>query len=86
MQDSELKWNTVEAAPVTDDTTVSDIKLSEEYLNAVEAIGLTVTELWEMDRRALDVAFAAEEDLAPLRDAFAAWGAGIPELVSAPPG
>jgi adenosine deaminase len=70
----------------TDDATVSDIKLSEEYLNAVEAIGLTVPELWEMDRRSLDVAFADEADLEPLRAAFAAWGAGIPELVSPPPG
>ncbi len=33
----------------TDDTTVSDITLSEEYLNAVETIGLTVPELWEID-------------------------------------
>ena len=64
----------------TDDTTVSDIKLSEEYLNAVETIGLTVPELWAMDLHALNVAFADEADLAPLRESFAAWGAGIPEL------
>ncbi len=64
----------------TDDTTVSDITLSEEYLNAVETIGLTVPELWEIDRHALDVAFADEEDLAPLRASFAAWGEGVPEL------
>ena len=64
----------------TDDTTVSDITLSEEYLNAVETIGLTVPELWEIDRHALDVAFADEADLAPLRAAFAAWGEGVPEL------
>ena len=42
----------------TDDTTVSDITLSEEYRQAVTTIGLTVPELWAMDRRALDVAFA----------------------------
>ncbi|MDO8486065.1 MAG: adenosine deaminase [Candidatus Limnocylindrales bacterium] len=64
----------------TDDTTVSDITLSEEYLRAVEEIGLTLPELWAIDRRALDVAFADEADLAPLRAAFEAWGAGIPEL------
>jgi adenosine deaminase len=64
----------------TDDTTVSDITLSEEYLKAVTTIGLTVPELWEMDRRALDVAFADEADLEPLRAAFDAWGAGIPDL------
>ncbi len=60
----------------TDDTTVSDITLSEEYQKAVTTIGLTVPELWAMDRRALDVAFADEADLAPLRAEFDAWGAG----------
>jgi adenosine deaminase len=64
----------------TDDTTVSDITLSEEYLNAVETIGLTVPELWEIDRHALDVAFADEDALAPLRASFAAWAEGVPEL------
>jgi adenosine deaminase len=64
----------------TDDTTVSDITLSEEYLNAVEKIGLTLPELWAIDRHALDVAFADEADIAPLRDEFDAWGAAIPEL------
>ena len=46
----------------TDDTTVSDITLSEEYVRAVEAIGLTLPELWAIDRHALDVAFADETD------------------------
>ena len=58
----------------TDDTTVSDITLSEEYLSAVEAIGLTLPELWAIDRHALDVAFADEADLAPLRAAFDGLG------------
>ncbi len=66
----------------TDDTTVSDITLSEEYLNAVETIGLTLPELWAIDRQALDVAFAAEADLEGLRAQFAAWGDGIPELAA----
>jgi adenosine deaminase len=64
----------------TDDTTVSDIKLSEEYLNAIDTIGLTLPELWAIDRHALDVAFADEVDLMPLRADFTAWGARIPEL------
>ena len=64
----------------TDDTTVSDIKLSEEYVNAVEQIGLTLPELWAIDRRALDVAFADEATLVPLRESFDGWAAGIPEL------
>jgi len=64
----------------TDDLTVSDLTLSEEYRNAVERIGLTLPELWSIDRFALDVAFADEVTLAPLRAAFDAWAAGIPEL------
>jgi adenosine deaminase len=68
----------------TDDTTVSDLSLSEEYRRAVEEIGLTLPELWMIDRRALDVAFAEEADLAPLRAVFDAWAAGVSELASPP--
>jgi len=64
----------------TDDTTVSDITLSEEYANAIEAIGLTLPELWAIDRHALDVAFADDATLAPIRAGFAAWAASIPDL------
>ncbi len=64
----------------TDDTTVSDLTLSEEYIAAVEEIGLTLPELWAIDRRALDVAFADEATLAPLHASFDAWAAGIGEL------
>jgi adenosine deaminase len=69
----------------TDDTTVSDITLSEDYVNAVEQIGLTLPELWAIDRRALDagVAFADEAVLVPLRATFDAWAAGVPELGAA---
>ena len=73
-------------APVTlstDDTTVSDISLTEEYRHAIADIGLTLPELWAIDRFALDVAFADEATLAPLRQAFDAWAAGIPELAAA---
>ncbi len=62
----------------TDDTTVSDLTLTEEYRRAVEDIGLTLAELWTIDRHALDVAFADETVLAPLRGAFDAWAAGLP--------
>jgi adenosine deaminase len=70
-------------APVTlstDDTTVSDVSLTEEYERAVGEIGLTLPELWAIDRFALDVAFADEATLAPLRREFDAWAARIPEL------
>jgi adenosine deaminase len=64
----------------TDDLTVSDISLSEEYLRAIEQIGLSLSELWAIDRHALDVAFADEATLEPLRSGFDAWGARVPEL------
>ena len=66
----------------TDDLTVSDLTLSEEYVRVFEQIGLTLPELWSIDRRALDVAFADEASLAPLRASFDAWAAGIPELAT----
>jgi adenosine deaminase len=64
----------------TDDLTVSDLSLSEEYVAAHEQIGLTLPELWAIDRHALDVAFADEATLVPLRTEFDAWAVGIPEL------
>ena len=70
-------------APVTlstDDTTVSDVTLTEEYHRAIAEIGLTLPELWAIDRFALDVAFAEDAALTPLRREFDAWAAAIPEL------
>ena len=70
-------------APVTlstDDTTVSDVTLTEEYARAVSEVGLTLPELWAIDRFALDVAFADEATLAPLREMFDGWVSAIPEL------
>lgn len=67
----------------TDDLTVSDVRLSEEYGRALDSIGLTLPELWAIDRRALDVAFADEPTLARARAAFDAWAAGTPELAGA---
>ncbi|HLA17550.1 MAG TPA: adenosine deaminase [Candidatus Limnocylindrales bacterium] len=62
----------------TDDLTVSNLTLSEEYARALREIGLTLAELWAIDRRSLDVAFAGEADLAPLRVAFDDWAAERP--------
>ncbi len=60
----------------TDDATVSNITLSDEYERAVERVRLTLAELWAIDRRALEVAFAERAALDPLRAAFDAWAAG----------
>jgi adenosine deaminase len=70
----------------TDDTTVSDLSLTEEYVRAVESIGLTLPEVWAMDLHALDVAFASDETISDVREAFRAWGAGIPELAGSAAG
>jgi adenosine deaminase len=59
----------------TDDRTVSDLSLTDEYERALDLIGLTVDELWAIDRAALDVAFADEPTLARLRVTFEAWAA-----------
>ncbi len=64
----------------TDDATVSNVTLSEEYVRAIERNGLTVPELWAIDRHALDVAFADEPSLAPLRAEFDGWAAGTDGL------
>ena len=67
----------------TDDRVTSDIDLSEEYVRAVERIGLSLPELWAIDLRALDVAFGERSVVAPLRAEFAAWAALVPELGAA---
>jgi adenosine deaminase len=66
----------------TDDSTVSNVSLSDEYERAVTRIGLTLPELWAIDRHALSVAFADSGSLESLRAEFDAWAAPIPELLS----
>jgi len=66
----------------TDDVTVSDINLSDEYERAVRRIGLRLDELWAIDRRALDVAFAEPSALAPVRAAFDAFEPIVVEAAS----
>jgi hypothetical protein len=65
---------------------VSDLTLTEEYTRALTRIGVTLPELWAINRRALDVAFADEETLVPLRRRFDAWAAGVPEIQAPQPG
>jgi adenosine deaminase len=67
----------------TDDLTVSDITLSEEYGRAISRIGLSLGELWAIDRHALDVAFADPAALVPIRAAFDAFE---PIVLGATPG
>jgi adenosine deaminase len=64
----------------TDDTTVSDLSLTDEYERALDQIGLTLPELWAINRHGLDVAFADPSTLAGLRAEFDAWAAANPEV------
>jgi adenosine deaminase len=61
----------------TDDTTVSDLSLTDEYERAIDEIGLTPDELWTIDRQSLEVAFADEPALDRLRARFDRWRAGV---------
>jgi adenosine deaminase len=67
----------------TDDTTVSDLSLSDEYERAVVDIGLTLPELWSIDRGALDVAFAEPGVVEPIAESFDRWAAASPDLATA---
>jgi adenosine deaminase len=64
----------------TDDTTISDITLSEEWVSCIEQLGLTLPELWRCNLHALGVAFVDEPTRAALLARFQAWAAAIPEL------
>jgi adenosine deaminase len=64
----------------TDDLTVSDVTLSQEYVKAVERIGVTVPELWAMDLAAIDAAFCDESTKARVLAEFAAWADSVPEV------
>ncbi len=69
----------------TDDRTVSDLTLVEEYRRVVATLGVTLPELWAMDRHALEVAFLHDDE--PLRARllveFDAFAASEPRLLSA---
>ena len=65
----------------TDDLTVSDVTLSEEYERAVAQIGVTVPELWALDLAALDAAFCDDETEGRLRESFLGLGRRDPGAV-----
>ena len=64
----------------TDDTTVSDITLSEELVSCVGELGLTLAEIWQCTLHALEVAFVDEPTRVRLLSEFREWGRWIPEL------
>ena len=66
----------------TDDLTVSDISLSDEYERAMTEIGITLPELWAMDIGAVDAAFCDDATRRRVRGELATWAAGLPELAA----
>ncbi len=66
----------------TDDRTVSQLTLTREYGRAHATLGLSLAELWALDRHALEVAFLQDDEAARdlLRAAFVAFAAGEPRL------
>ena len=64
----------------TDDSMVSDVRLSEEYARALAENGLTLPELWAINCHALDAAFADAPTLEPIRRSFRRWAVDVPEL------
>lgn len=68
----------------TDDRTVSDLTLVDEYERAHSTIGVSVADLWRMNRHALEVAFLHDDEQAraALRAEFDAFAASEPELTA----
>lgn len=68
----------------TDGRTVSDLTLVREYGNVIRKTGLTIAELWSIDRHAVEVAFLQHDE--PLRARllaeFEAFSASAPEVLS----
>jgi adenosine deaminase len=69
----------------TDDRTVSGLTLVREYENAVRETGLSMHELWAMDRHALEVAFLHHHEAvrAELLAEFDEFAASEPEFATA---
>jgi adenosine deaminase len=75
----------VPATLSTDDRTVSALTLTQEYARARATLGLTMPELWRLDRHALEVAFLHDDEAtrARLLAEFDAFAADEPALTGA---
>lgn len=67
----------------TDDPTISDVSLTEEYPRTMRHTGLSISEAWRINRHALTAAFADEPAARRLVGEFDDFAPLIPELMHA---
>jgi adenosine deaminase len=64
----------------TDDPTIADVTLTEEWAAVLDATGLTPSELWQVNIGALKAAFAPKNTIEALLAGFYRWGRWIPDI------
>jgi adenosine deaminase len=64
----------------TDDPSVSDITLTDEYLVAVTALSITLQQIRTAILNAVDAAFISPEERQHLRSLFLEWNVDLPEV------
>ncbi len=64
----------------TDDPSVSDTTLTDEYLVAITAIGLELKQIRQAVSTAVEAAFLPEEERQQLREQFTEWPMELPEV------
>ncbi len=64
----------------TDDPSVSDITLTDEYLVAVTALGITLNQIRKAIYNAVDAAFVPAEEREFLRTLFPEWNGDLPKV------
>ncbi len=67
----------------TDDPSISDIVLSDEYVTAIREIGFAQEQIYRTLRYAVEASFIPDEERATLRDNFRRWLAPYPGAVEA---
>lgn len=68
----------------TDDSTLSNLTLSDEYINLLQVGQVDLSTLWRLNLNALGHAFLEPEEKARLLFRLNSWASNIPELQSPP--
>ncbi len=75
-----LKDRGVPVSLNTDDQVLSDITLTEEYIRQLKHGGLTIKDCWQLNRLAMEHAFAPKAQKDELLRQFDTWAATVQEL------